>query len=427
MNELTAIVLVIFAVTLIGGGFAAAEIALVSLREGQIKQMRERGDRSSVLLQRLVDDPNRFLATVQVGVTLAGFLSAGYGASRLVPLMAPQLEAWGIPAAEQVAFITVTIAIAYVSLVFAELVPKRLALQRAEGVALALVRPINAVSVIFRPFIWLLSRSTNIVVRMLGADPNVGRGSITGEELRGMLAAHQELSDDERALIDDIFGAGERELREVMVPRTEVAFLDANLPVFKAARMVSEAPHSRYPVVRGSHDDIVGFAHVRDILDPSVVERSIRVGQLVRPVAMFPGTKRVIPALMSMRSTGHHLAIVVDEYGGTAGIVTLEDLMEELIGDIRDEYDVEEVESRQLLGEDMEVDGLLNLEDFEDETGVTLPEGPYETVAGYLVATLGRLPDIGDTVLVNQAQLVVSELDGRRISRVTVLRTLVPD
>jgi putative hemolysin len=427
MNELTAIALVIFAVTLIGGGFAAAEIALVSLREGQIKQMRERGDRSSVLLQRLVDDPNRFLATVQVGVTLAGFLSAGYGASRIVPLLAPQLAAWGVPAAEQVAFITVTIVIAYVSLVFAELVPKRLALQRAEGVALALVGPINAVSVVFRPFIWMLSHSTNIVVRMLGADPNVGRGSITGEELRGMLAAHQELSDDERALIDDIFGAGERELREVMVPRTEVAFLDASLPVFKAARMVSEAPHSRYPVVRGSHDDIVGFAHVRDILDPSVVERSIRVGQLVRPVAMFPGTKRVIPALMSMRSTGHHLAIVVDEYGGTAGIVTLEDLMEELIGDIRDEYDVEEVESRQLLGEDMEVDGLLNLEDFEDETGVTLPEGPYETVAGYLVATLGRLPEIGDTVLVNQAQLVVSELDGRRISRVTVLRTLVPD
>jgi putative hemolysin len=427
MNELTAIALVIFAVTLIGGGFAAAEIALVSLREGQIKQMRERGDRSSVLLQRLVDDPNRFLATVQVGVTLAGFLSAGYGASRIVPLLAPQLDAWGLPAAEQVAFITVTIVIAYVSLVFAELVPKRLALQRAEGVALALVGPINAVSVVFRPFIWMLSHSTNIVVRMLGADPNVGRGSITGEELRGMLAAHQELSDDERALIDDIFGAGERELREVMVPRTEVAFLDASLPVFKAARMVSEAPHSRYPVVRGSHDDIVGFAHVRDILDPSVVERSIRVGQLVRPVAMFPGTKRVIPALMSMRSTGHHLAIVVDEYGGTAGIVTLEDLMEELIGDIRDEYDVEEVESRQLLGEDMEVDGLLNLEDFEDETGVTLPEGPYETVAGYLVATLGRLPEIGDTVLVNQAQLVVSELDGRRISRVTVLRTLVPD
>jgi putative hemolysin len=427
MNELTAIVLVIFAVTLIGGGFAAAEIALVSLREGQIKRMRERGDRASVLLQRLVDDPNRFLATVQVGVTLAGFLSAGYGASRLVPLLAPQLDAWGMPAAEQVAFIVITIVIAYVSLVFAELVPKRLALQRAEGVALALVRPVNAVSVVFRPFVWLLSHSTNVVVRMLGADPNVGRGSISGEELRGMLASHQELSDDERALIDDIFGAGERELREVMVPRTEVAFLDASLAVFKAAKIVAEAPHSRYPVVRGSHDDIVGFVHVRDILDPSVVERSIRVGQLVRPVAMFPGTKRVIPALMSMRSTGHHLAIVVDEYGGTAGIVTLEDLMEELIGDIRDEYDVEEVESRQLLGEDMEVDGLLNLEDFEEETGVTLPEGPYETVAGYFVAVLGRLPEIGDTVLVDRAQLVVSDLDGRRISRVTVLRTLVSD
>jgi putative hemolysin len=426
MNDLAVTGLVILIVTLIGGTFAAAEIALVSLREGQLRALLERGDRAAVVLQRLAEDPNRFLATVQVGVTLAGFLSAGFGASRIVPQLAPWLEDRGMPAAPQVAFIGVTLAIAYVSLVLGELVPKRLALQRSEGVAIALVRPLNLVAAIFRPFIWLLSRSTNGVVRLLGMDPDAGRGTISGEELRGMLASHHELSEDERALIDDVFDAGERELREVMVPRTEVAFLDAGLPVFKAARMVSEAPHSRYPVARDSHDDIVGFVHVRDILDPAVVERSIRVGELVRPVAMFPGTKRVIPALSDMRASGHHLAIVVDEYGGTAGIVTLEDLVEELIGDIRDEYDVSDSESRHV-GEDMDVDGLLNLEDFEEETGIALPEGPYETVAGFLVAEIGRLPQVGDTTAVPGASLVVSELDGRRISRVTVLRTRVPD
>ena len=360
-------------------------------------------------------------------MTFAGFVSAGFGASSLVPRLAPWLTQQGVPAAEQIAFVGITVVIAFVSLVLGELVPKRLGLQKAEAVAMALVRPVSAIAGFFRPFIWLLSRSTDAVVRILGLDPRIGRESITGEELRGMVAAHSELSDDERALIDDVFDAGDRELREVMVPRTEVDFLDADTPVFKVAKNVADAPHSRYPVTGESQDDIVGFVHVRDLLDPSVVERSIRVRELARPVAMFPGTKHVIPALSAMRRSGHHMAIVVDEYGGTAGIVTMEDLVEELIGDIRDEYDIEEVEHRILVSGENDVDGLMNLEDFEDETGIALPEGPYETVAGFMVANLGRLPQVGDEVLTPLARLKVAAMEGRRIARVTAARIDVGD
>jgi putative hemolysin len=259
------------------------------------------------------------------------------------------------------------------------------------------------------------------MVRLLGGDPNANKEVITEEELRGMVATHATLTPQERELIDDVFDAGERELREVMVPRTEVEFLDCTLPAYKAARVVVDLPHSRYPVFRGSQDDVLGFVHIRDILAPDVADRGIRLEDLVRDVLFMPGSKRVLPAMFEMRSAGVHLAIVVDEYGGTAGIVTLEDLVEELVGDIRDEYDVEERVDRSSHGE-VEVDGLLNLEDFADEVGFELPEGPYETVAGFLIARLGRVPLLGDTVVEADHSFEVVELDGRRVSRVRVTR-----
>lgn len=228
-----------------------------------------------------------------------------------------------------------------------------------------------------------------------------------------MVAAHEDLTPDERAMIDDIFDAGDRRLREVMVPRTEVAFIEGTMPIAPAVDTVVAAPHSRYPVIASSSDDVVGFVHIRDILAPTAAQATC-VEQLARPVLFLPGSRQVIPALSQMRQEGHHLAIVVDEYGGTAGIVTLEDLVEELIGDIRDEYDVEEAISPS------HVDGLLNLDEFAEITGVRLPDGPYETAAGYVVAALGRLPSVGDRVTADGSVLTVSELDGRRISRLTV-------
>ena len=227
--------------------------------------------------------------------------------------------------------------------------------------------------------------------------------------------------------MEDVLDVGDRQLREVMLPRTEVDFLDASMHVDKAVRECRDKPHSRYPVVRGSADEIVGFVHVRDLFDPDVAMRTTRVADLARDVQLFPATKRVLPALSEMRSGGHHLAIVVDEYGGTAGIVTLEDLVEELVGDIRDEYDEVGGETRRLIGGSFEVEGLLNLEDFEDEVGFALPDGPYETVAGFVVATLGHLPTVGDHIVVGSHRLDVIELDGRRIARVGVTEQVAHD
>jgi putative hemolysin len=327
------------------------------------------------------------------------------------------LESWGLSEgwASALAFIGVTIVIAYFSLVVGELVPKRIALQRAESTALVLAGPVELLARVTRPFIWLLSVSTNALVRLLGGNPHSGKEQISGEELRDIVAATEELTAEERALIDDVFDAGDRELREVMLPRTEVAFLDASTPVREAVIEVSDAPHSRYPVIRGSADDVVGVVHIRDLLTPDAERSRGRVGDLARETAFFPGTKQVIPALTEMRRLRQHLAIVVDEYGGTAGIVTLEDLVEELVGDIRDEYDADAAGPRT------DVDGLLNLEDFEDETGVTLPEGPYETVAGFVVSELGELPGVGATVEVAGYRITVTELDGRRVSRISVV------
>jgi putative hemolysin len=404
----------------VGGTFAAAEIALVSLREGQVKALAERGRRGRAVA-RLAADPNRYLAAVQIGVTLAGFLSAAFGAATLTDDLAPVLEDAGLSegVAGAVALVGVTLVISYVSLVVGELAPKRLGLQRAEGVALATAATLDRIATLSRPVIWVLSRSASALVRLFGGDPSAGGAAISEEELRGLVAAHESLDADERRLIDEVFAAGEMQVREVMVPRTEVAFLDAGLTVTRAVKEAQAQPHSRYPVVRGSSDDIVGFVHVRDLMG-AAGRRGVKLSDLAREVKMLPSTKPVLGALSEMRREGAHLAVVVDEYGGTAGIVTLEDLIEEVIGDIRDEYDVGDDQPRQLRGGDVEVDGLLNLEDFADRTGIPLPEGPYETVAGFIVKLLGHLPTVGEQVEVAGARLKVTSLDGRRVETVRV-------
>jgi putative hemolysin len=414
--------LIVLIFILIGGFFAAAELALVSLREGQVQRLATTRGRRGRRLAIVAANPNRFLAAGQVGVTLAGFISAGFGGAEIAPMIAPTLVGWGLSEswAATISFIAVTVVIAYLSLVLGELVPKRLALQRVESVALASAGTIDVIAKIFRPFIALLSVSTNAIMRVFGGDPHAAKEQISGEELRDLVAAHEDLSVEERELIDDVFAAGDRELREVMIPRTEVEFLDASMPIFKAVKTVADQPHSRYPVIRDSMDDVVGFVHVRDILAPDLAERSIRVGELVRPMTAFPGTKGVLSTLTEMRRLRQHMAIVEDEYGGTAGMVTLEDLVEELIGDIKDEYDlVQRPEAARSFGVTT-VDGLLNIEDFAEETGISLPEGPYETVAGFVVSQLGDVPSLGDEVIAGAHRFEVTELDGRRIARVRV-------
>ncbi|MGY1732087.1 hemolysin family protein [Geodermatophilus sp. SYSU D01045] len=425
MSDVWLDIVMVVVFVLIGGVFAGAEIALVSLREAQVRVLSERGRRGRALA-RLLGDPNRFLAAVQVGVTLAGFLSAAFGASTLAEPFSDWLVRRGLGerVADPLALVLVTVAISYVSLVVGELTPKRLALQRAEGFSLLVARPLNTIARLSRPVIWLLSASTNVLVRLLGGDPKASGEAISQEELRDLVAAHESLSSDERRLIDEVFRAGDREVREVMTPRTEVEFLDASTTVSRAARQVAESGWSRYPVTGRDQDDVVGFVHVRDLLLPThPAGRAATVGDLAREVKRLPGTAGVLTALSEMRRENQHLAIVVDEYGGTDGIVTLEDLIEEVIGEIYDEYDEEvTAEDGEEPGGPHDVDGLLNLDDFAQVTGLRLPEGPYETVAGYVLAELGRLPDVGDAVEVEDRTLTVLELDGRRIARLSVTR-----
>jgi putative hemolysin len=421
VNQVGWSIVVVLLVVLVGGFFAGAEMALVSLREGQIRSLAQRGKRGQ-RAAKLAQDPNRFLSAVQIGVTLATLLSGAIGEATLAGHLRSALIKHNVASgvASAVSLVVVAVVISYFTLVFGELAPKRLALQRSEQVSLIVAPTLDRMSVLARPLVWLLSRSTNLVVRLLGGDPRLSRGVMTEEELHDLVAGTQALGADERQIVSEVFNAGKRQLREVLVPRTEVEFLAADTSLREAAAVVAKEPYSRFPVYQESYDDVIGFIHVRDLLDPDFTNRDLTVREITRPVKLLPISKTVLSALSEMRRDRAHLAIVVDEYGGTAGIVTLEDLVEELVGDIQDEYDVDEGRPRQLRGGAIEVDGLLNLDEFAEQTGIELPEGPYETVAGFMLATLGQLPVDHESVEVEGHRLTVLQMDGRRIARVRV-------
>ena len=414
----------IVALIVLGAIFVAAEIALVSLRESQIKQIATRGKRGAKVAS-VASNPNRLLATLQVGVTVTGFLSAALGADRLGDHFIPWLESRGLSndSASTASLIGLTFIIAYFSLVFGELVPKRVALYRTEQIAMYSAGFIDIVAKIFRPVIWVLSHSTSAVVRIFGIDPKEQRSQISEEELLDLVAGHAALTEEERDIVEEVFNASERQVHEVMVPRTEVDFMDASLTVGKAISLAIEKAHSRYPVIRGSSDEVVGFIHVRDLLDTSLANNNAKIQELARNIMYLPGTKAILPALTEMRNQRQHLAIVLDEYGGTDGIVTLEDLVETLIGDIRDEYDTDEGDvSQESHTGDFEVDGLISLEDLMEETGIELPEGPYETASGFVMNFLGRIPVVNDVVGVNGVRITVLSMEGKRAGRLLISR-----
>jgi putative hemolysin len=409
---------------LLASFFVAAEIALISLRDGQVRQLALRGKRGAKLA-KLTENPNRFLAAVQVGVTVCGFLSAALGAEKLGRYIIPKLEEVGLEnsTANIVSLIGVTLVIAYFSLVFGELVPKRLALYRAEQIALASAGAIDVVARLFRPIIWLLSHSTDIVVRLFGIDPKEARSQMSEEELIDLVSGHSALTDEERDIVEEVFNASERLVHEIMVPRTEVDFMDASLSIGKAIALAVDKSHSRYPVVRGSTDEVIGFIHVRDLLDTSLVSTGGKVAELVRNIMFLPGTKGVLPALTEMRNQRQHVAIVLDEYGGTDGIVTLEDLVECLIGDIKDEYDVDDSEvSQESRTGDFEIDGLISIDDLREKTGIEIPDGPYETASGFVMHFLGRIPVVNDVVGINGARFTVLSMEGKRAGQLLISR-----
>lgn len=399
MSILVNFLLVILFV-LIGGIFAATEMALVSLREGQLRTL-ERRSKAGRKVAALARDSGTFLSAVQIGVTFAGFFSSAFGASTIAPQIVPLLAGWGLPGqvASPVALVLMTAIVSYLSLVLGELVPKRIALSRNERVATVVGPPLARFAVLLRPLIWIVDASSAGVLRLLGIDPKGESSAMSDEEVRDMVVSHEGFDPAERDMVEDLFQASDTLLREVMRHRRDVTAVSDDMTIVEAIGAVREQPHSRYPVYHDTIDEVVGFVHIRDLYEAQTRgDQDGRIGTVMREILMLPGTTTLVPALTHMRSSGHHIATVVDEYGGTDGLVTLEDLIEELVGEIWDEYDAAEYREEMKLHESKTFDGQTSLEDFVDRAGIALPEGPYETIAGWMLSRLGRLAAVGDVV-----------------------------
>jgi putative hemolysin len=396
--------------------FAGSELALVSLREGQLQRLEAESARGRALAN-LARDPNRFLATIQIGITLAGFLASASAAVSLAEPLEEPLSFLG-GASRPLSIVVVTLVLAYFTLVFGELAPKRIAMQRAEPWGLLVARPLSAAATATRPVVWLLSRSTDVVVRLLGGDPNREREEVTAEELRDLVAAQVSFTPQQRRIIDGAFEIADRTLREVHRPRPDVFTLAAEDRCVDVVDALAGSGHSRAPVGRGGAlDDVVGIVHLRDLLtdDPSRT-----VGAAAAPAMVLPETAGVLLALREMQRRHAQMAVVVDEHGAAEGIVTVEDLIEELVGEIYDETDRDVLSVRRMGGGVIVVPGRFPIHDLPD-IGVAVPEGPFTTVAGMVLSELQRIPEApGDAVEVAGWRFVVTGVGANTVTEVRI-------
>lgn len=402
------------ALVVVNAAFAGTELALVSLRESQLKRL-EQASATGAVLARLARDPNRFLATIQIGITLAGFLASAAAAVSLAePLQGPLSFLGG--AAEPVSIVVVTLILAYLTLVFGELAPKRIAMQRAERWGMIAARPLAAISVLTRPAVWLLSRSTDVAVRLLGGDPARQGEDITEDELRDLVATQASFTPHQRLIIDGAFEIAERTLHEVLRPRPDVFVLDGDLPAGEALGQLAASGHSRAPVGPGARlDDAQGVVHLRDLL--AAGDRT--AAEVATPLTAFPETAGVLETLRRLQVARTQLAIVLDEHGAAAGIVTVEDLVEELVGEIWDETDRDVAAARPQPDGSVVLSGRYPVHDLPDVGISGVPDGSYATVAGLVLELLGRIPDRpGDRVEVAGWTLEVLAVQGRAIREV---------
>ncbi|GAA2891500.1 membrane protein [Actinoplanes cyaneus] len=407
-------VVLVVVLVLLNAAFSGSEMALISLRESQLQRL-ERQSRTGRTLAKLARDPNRFLATIQIGITLAGFLASAAAAVSLAqPLIGP-LGFLGT-AAEPAAIVLVTIVLTFFTLVIGELAPKRVAMQRAEGWALTVARPLDVLATLSRPVVWFLGKATDLVVRMAGGDPDAAREEVSTEEIRDMVAQQQEFTPEQRTIISGAFEIADRTLREILVPRRDVLILPAVMKSGEALQLLVEGGHSRAPVTGPlGLDDVLGVVHLRDLIgsDGHVIDH------MFTPL-FLPETLKITDALRQLRSQRQQLALVVDERGAIDGIVTMEDLVEEVVGEIYDETD-RDVQS--VVREDdgaMLLPGTFPIHDLPD-IGVDLEEedeGDYTTVAGLVLARLGHIPTApGETVAIDGHTAEVVEVTGRAITR----------
>ncbi|WBB69587.1 hemolysin family protein [Micromonospora sp. WMMD812] len=404
--------------------FAGSEMALVSLRDSQVQRL-ERTSRAGRVLARLATDPNRFLATIQIGITLAGFLASAAAAVSLAKPLVPLLGSLG-DAAEPVAIVAVTLALTFVTLVFGELAPKRIAMQSAERWALLVARPLDLLATLTRPAVWALGATSDLVVRLVGLDPSPQRDEISPDELRDIVAGNHGFTKEQQTIIAGAVEIADRRLRAVLVPRLQVFCLDSGTTAEAARLVLAATGHSRAPVVRhGGLDDAVGVLHLRDLVG---VPDDRPVDECARPPMLLPDSLPVVDALRQFKAERQHIALVVDERGAVDGIVTLEDILEEIVGEIYDETDRDVRAVRTDPDGALRVPGTFPVHDLPD-IGVTLagrPAGDYTTIAGLVLACLGHIPTVaGEDVAIDGWRLEVARIDHRAITEVRLHR--LPD
>lgn len=411
--------LAVAALILLNGFFVAAEYGLVTARRTRIRELEEQGSRSARAVMTIIAEPPRFIAAMQLGVTLTSLAIGAVGETVLKDLFDPWV-------ATLLAIILAFLIITFFHVVIGELVPKGIALKYSERTALAVSAPVRGFFVLFAPLIWFLQRTTKVILRWLGMEPPGAEGDVHSEaELKMLLDRSQqfgEIEEEEQQMISNVFDFGDKEAADVMVPRPEVVALSIDLPPEEALKAVMDSPYTRYPVYRESMDEILGILHVRDLfaalMDRGLAE--VEISDLVRQAYFVPETKDLASLLAEFRAQNLHLAIVLDEYGSMEGIVTLEDLLEEIVGEIADEFDLPDDSVERIDEHTVRINGTFPIDQFNEQFGTDLPMEDYHSVAGFVFGQIGRAPEAGDEIDHDGLQFRIDEVEGTRIQGLTV-------
>lgn len=427
-------ILLLLVLILINAFFAASEIALISLNDNKIRIMAEEGDKKAGQIMELLGEPSGFLATIQIGITLTGFLASAFAAENFSDHLAQALEVLGLPVSyvwlTNISLVLITIVLSYFTLVLGELVPKRLAMKKAETIAMLVVGPLTFLKVVASPFVNLLTISMNFVVRIFGVDPNAEDEDVTEEEIRMMVDVGEEkgaILEDEKTMINNIFEFNDTMIWEIMTHRTDIFAFPVEATYDEVVAAVNTEKYSRIPVYEGDIDNIIGVLRPKDLLQFIAAnhdKNNFDLRKIIHRPFFVPSTMRADVLLKELKSSQNHMAVVIDEYGGTAGIVTLEDLIEEIVGNIFDEDDDAERDFTKLDDKTCIINGSVSLDDVQDYLGVDLPIHDYETLSGFIIGRLGRIPDQGETPSIEYAGLVfkVKEINEKRIVKVIVSR-----
>ena len=428
--EIALSLLVLFLLILINGVLALSELAVVSSRQIRLTQRAESGDAGAKVALQLGQEPTRFLSTVQIGITLVGILAGAFGGSAIADDLSGALQDAGLSEglADTLGVGVVVIAITFMSLVFGEIVPKRIAMHSPERIASLVARPMLLLSKAAAPLVFVLSATTGAVLRLIGLG-GMRQENITEEEIRlmiGMSAESGSVAEAEAELLDRVFHFGDRHVHEVMTPRTEAVVIPDDAKVQDFYTVYLSAPHSRFPVYDDNPDKITGILGIKDVLaalSRQEVTDESPIKPLARPAHFVPETKLIGELFREMQAAGIQMAIAVDEWGGTAGIVTLEQLLEEMVGQVHDELRPAELEITTIDERTIEVDGSLSVEEARDELGLDIPEGPYDTIAGYVLSQLGHIPTVGESVSIDHHRIAVAEMRGLKVELLRITRT----